>query len=206
MKARVRVVLVTTAGAVVLLLNTPPALAKNTGVHSPSGKTIYVPQRSFDEALDQNRRKWVIEAVMGDGPEGNVGLSLGRLNVLIHGFELYAGFGYALTPARHVTGSMRYLMNFHGFRPYLAAGYLWRNTFAIASHSHNVTGEFGYSWRIHHTYHLTAGLGARYIAATVVEATSPLKTSDADAVLLAEQSESMARWSPLAVLRFSRAF
>jgi len=196
------------AGALVsaLLLHPSVAEAKETGIHSPNGKRIYAPHEGFGEVLDQNRRRWVIEAVAGHGPEGNVGLSLGRLNVGVRGIELYAGVGYAFTPARHFTSSVRYLFNIHGFRPYLAAGYLLRDNYALELYSHNVTGEAGYSWRIHHTYHLTAGVGARYIVSTHVGDESPLTTAETDPELLADQTSGYDPWSLQVALRFSRAF
>jgi hypothetical protein len=196
------------AGALVsaMLLHPSVAEAKETGVHSPNGKRIYTPSERFGEVLDQNRRRWVIEAVVGHGPEGNLGLSLGRLNVGVRGLELYAGVGYAFTPARQFTGSVRYLFNIYGFRPYLAAGYLLRDNYVLELFSHNVTGEAGYSWRIHHTYHLTAGVGARYILSTHLDAESPLTTAEIDPELLADQTSALDPWSLQAVLRLSRAF
>jgi hypothetical protein len=185
-----------------------PALAhaKSHGMASPGGRRIYQPDETFQETLDQNVRQFVVEAAVGAGPEGNVGLLLGWINKPVRGVEFYAGVGIESNPARQYTGTVRYLFNIDGYRPYLGAGYLFKDLYVLRTHSHNVFAEAGYSWVLHHTYHLTAGIGVRYMASVGIRSDSPLLANDVDPASLAEQEDALVRWVPTAVLRFSRAF
>ncbi len=187
-------------------LGTSTATAKRYGVSSPGGRRTYDEYERFDEALDQNRRHFVVETAVGLGPEGHLGLLLGWLNQPVNGLEYYVGFGYESNPARHYTGTVRYAPNIHGFRPYVALGYLYKDLTVLRTYSHNVFGEIGYSFKIHQTYRLTAGVGVRYIAHLGIHNDSPLMDDDVDPVLLKEQQDSIERWVPMGALRFSRAF
>ena len=184
-----------------------PALAKDIGVHSPSGRQIYEPHEQFGEVIDQTTRRLVVEVATGAGPEGNLGILLGLLNFPLRGVELYAGIGFEANPARHYTGTIRFYPDFGSFRPYVAAGYLFNDTFEIGVTSHNLFGEIGHKWVIHRTYHLTAGLGLRRLLSVQIDKTSILNDPDVDQELLDEQiDEVMPRWLPTIALRFSRAF
>ena len=66
--------------------------------------------------------------------------------------EYYIGVGFEVNPARHYTGAVRYLFNIDGYRPYIGAGYLFDDLYAIGTYSHNVFGEIGYSWVLHRTF------------------------------------------------------
>jgi hypothetical protein len=180
--------------------------AKNHGVSSPGGRTIYDAEESFHEALDQDVRQFVVEVAAGAGPEGNLGLLLGWLNKPVRGIEFYAGIGFEANPATQYTGAVRYLFNIDGYRPYVGVGYLFKDLYVLRTFSHNVFAEAGYSWVLHRTYHLTAGFGVRYIASVGIRSDSPLLGDDVDAAFLEEQENSLARWVPTAVVRFSRAF
>ena len=66
--------------------------------------------------------------------------------------------------------------------------------------------EVGYSWVIHDTYHLTFGVGIRRIVYLGIRDDSPLRDPDVDQDFLAEGTDRVPRWIPIAALRFSRAF
>jgi hypothetical protein len=183
------------------------AAAKDHGVHSPSGRVIYEPHERFGEAIDVSRRRLVIEVATGLAPEGNLGIALGLLDVPFDRFELYAGFGVEINPARRYTGALRYFPDFGDFRPYLGAGYLFVDTYAIGVMSHNVFAELGHKWVLHQTYHFTVGVGLRRLLAVELADDSLLRETDVDQALLDEQIDHvMPRWVPMLALRFSRAF
>lgn len=181
-------------------------LAKDIGIQTPTGKQIYDSNETFSDVDDTRKRRFVVEAVAGLGPEGNIGMLIGWINQPVRGFEYYAGFGYEANPALNVTGSVRYVFNIDGWRPYLAVGYIYKNLERLGTYNHNVFGEIGYSWVLHDTYHLTAGVGVRRILGVGIREDSPLKEPDVDPVLLASETDDMARWAPMVALRFSRAF
>jgi len=183
-----------------------PAAAKSVGYRSPGGREIYDPRDRFGTVTYTNQREFVLEAAVGAGPEGNLGLLMGWLNKPFRGLEWYAGIGFEVNPARHYTGAARYLFNIDGYRPYVGAGYLFHDLYAVGTYSHNVFGEVGYSWILHRTYHLTAGVGVRRILHIGVREDSTLRAADVDPVLLDEQLDSVAPWVPTFALRFSRAF
>jgi hypothetical protein len=182
------------------------AQAKQIGVHTPSGRRIYAPEETFGELCDQDTRHLVIEVAAGMGPEGNLGMLLGWLNVGVRGLELYGGIGLEANPAVHVTGALRYVANVFGLRPYLSLGYLYKDTYAIDVWSHNLFGEVGYKWILHHTYHLTVGVGVRRMLAIYVDDDSTLFGPGADAELLSATLDEVGEWAPMVSLRFSRAF
>lgn len=182
------------------------ALAKDFGLRSPGRRHIYQADERFDEVMDQNRRTFVIEAVVGMAPEGNIGLALGWLPKATKGFELYLGWGLQTNPSMQYVAAMRYLMHFAGYRPYLGLGYMHQSLFAIGTKSHNATVETGYSWILHHTYHLTIGFGIRALLHVQVARDSPLRSPGADTPLLADAIDRLDRWVPTLALRFSRAF
>jgi len=182
------------------------AQAKEIGVNSPSGRRIYGPEETFGELCDQDTRHFVIEVAAGLGPEGNLGLLLGWLNVGVRGLELYAGVGVEANPAVHATGALRYVANIFGLRPYVSLGYLYKDTYAIDVWSHNLFGEVGYKWILHHTYHLTLGAGVRRMLAITVRDDSILLGPGSDPALLSSALDEVGRWSPMVSIRFSRAF
>lgn len=198
-----------TVGALMLgsLLLAGPAGAKEIGLHTPGGRDIYGPNERFGQVLDQNRRRFVLEVATGAGPEGNLAMLLGVLNLPLPGFELYAGAGLEANPARHYTGTLRLFPDFGDFRPYLGVGYLYNDTYAIGVASHNVFMEAGHKWVIHTTYHFTLGVGVRRLLALRVAEDSILNDPDVDGALLDQQIDDvMPRWLPTIALRFSRAF
>jgi hypothetical protein len=182
------------------------AAAKSVGYRTPGGREIYDRRDRFGAATHTHTRQFVLEVAVGAGPEGNLGLLLGWLNKPIRGLEWYAGIGFEVNPARHYTGSVRYMFNIDGYRPYIGAGYLFHDLYEVGTYSHNVFGEVGYSWVVHRTYHLTLGIGVRRILHIGVRSDSTLRAADVDQALLDEQIESVAPWVPTLALRFSRAF
>ncbi|MCA9628257.1 MAG: hypothetical protein KC766_11350 [Myxococcales bacterium] len=196
------------AGGVGLVLCSVCALAdaKDYRISTPGGHAIYDEQETFADAVDQRSRRFVVEAAVGAGPEGNVGMLLGYINWPVRGLEYYLGFGLESNPARQYTGAVRYLFNIDGYRPYVSLGYLFKDAYALGTYTHNVFGEVGYSWVLHRTYHLTAGVGVRRILSVQVRDDSPLRGSDVDPQLLDDEIDGIARWVPTFALRFSRAF
>ena len=182
------------------------ANAKTFGVHSPVGRQIYDDEETFGEVMDQSRRWMVVEVAVGAGPEGNLAMLLGLLNVPIRHMELYGGIGLEANPGRHYTGAVRYWFDFAGFRPYAGIGYLLVHLNAIDTYSHNVFGEVGYKWKFHRTYHLTVGAGLRRILSVDIEESSVLRAPDVDPAFLDAEQDAMYRWVPTLALRFSRAF
>ncbi|MGE0326319.1 MAG: hypothetical protein AB7K71_40055 [Polyangiaceae bacterium] len=180
--------------------------AKDYRLSSPGGRSIYDEEETFAEVVDQRSRRFVVEAAVGAGPEGNVGMLLGYINFPVRGLEYYLGFGLESNPARQYTGAVRYLFNIEGYRPYVSLGYQYKDAFSIGTYSHNLFGEVGYSWVLHRTYHLTAGVGVRRILSVQVREDSPLRGSDVDPQLLDDELDGIARWVPTFALRFSRAF
>ena len=189
-----------------LLLLPKAANAKDYGVRSPGGRNIYGPNDQFGAAVDSDTRRYVVEVACGVGPEGNLGILLGWLNQPIKGLEWYAGAGFEANPAMHYTGAARYVMNFDGYRPYLATGYLFVDLHRLGTYSHNVFFEAGYKWVLERTHHLTLGIGVRRILDIRVRDSSVLAEPDTDRELLDEQLHDVYPWVPTAALRFSRAF
>jgi hypothetical protein len=182
------------------------AFAKEYGYRSPGGRRIYDDEDTFGEALNTRKRRFVVEAAVGAGPEGNFAALLGVLNLPVRGLEWYAGVGWELNPARHYTLTARYMFNIDGYRPYVALGYLYDDLYALRTYSHNVFAEVGYSWVLHDTYHLTAGVGVRRILYIGIHDDSILRDEDVDQAVLEEERGNVSRWVPTFALRFSRAF
>jgi len=189
-----------------LLALARPASAKDYGVHSPSGRRIYDDSEQFAEISNTRLRRFVVEAAVGAGPEGNVAALVGLLNWPVRHLGVYAGFGLELNPARHYTATVRYDFNFYGYRPFLAVGYLYNQVYRLGTFSHDVFTETGYTWVFHRTYRLTLGVGVRYRTYLGIEDDSPLNGEQIDQDLLAEQRASVFPWVPTFALRFSRAF
>lgn len=183
-----------------------PAAARNFGLHSPGGRSIYRPQDTLQSAADYAKRQSVLEAVFGYAPEGNIGLSVGWLLPKPHGLELYGGLGLQLNPSFQLLVSARYLMNIRGYRPYIGAGYLSSWLTDIGTRSDQVFAEVGYSFKVRSTYHLTIGVGVRYLIETYVLPNSPLRNSDIDPVLRDKELDNIRPWAPTVAFRFSRAF
>lgn len=193
--------------AVALALVAPAARAKDVGFRSPGGRALYGPHERFGAVVDQNRRFLVVEVATGLAPEGNLAMLLGVLNLPVHGLEWYLGYGVELNPAVHYSASVRFFPELGEFRPYLGAGYLYKDTYAIGVSSHNVFVEIGHKWIMHRTYHFSVGVGVRRLLALSIDRDSILNDPDVDRALLDEQiDEELPRWLPTVALRFSRAF
>lgn len=182
------------------------AKAKEHGIHSPNGRAIYQTHETFSDALDQNRRRFVAEVATGLAPEGNLALLLGGLNILIPRLDIYAGIGFDVVPSRRYSGSMRYSLRFEELRPYVSAGYMFKDTFDVGVVSHNAFFEVGHRWVLHRTYHLILGVGARRILRTWLTSDSYLRTDEINPQLLRNELNDIQAWEPTLVLRFSRAF
>ena len=189
-----------------VLLGSGAVCAKQHGLSSPHGRRIYAPDDTFRGALDQDTRDFVIEVAVGSAPEGNLGLVVGWLAKELKGVEFYAGVGFEALPSVNYTGAVRYLMNFSGYRPYVGGGYLFQRMPELQTRSHNAFVETGYSWKLRYTYHLTAGVGLRYLMDVRVEPGSPLSDATTDPAFLDAQLDALSRWAPTFALRFSRAF
>ncbi len=194
--------------AVVLLLLPCGATAEGRryAIGSPGGRSIYTDDATFQAAVNQNTRRFVLEMALGSAPEGNLGMLLGFLNFPVRGLEYYVGFGLEFNPSRQYTASVRYVFNIKGYRPYASLGYLYRDVYTLRTYDHDVFGELGYKWVIHRTHHLTAGVGLRRILTIGIHEDSPLRDDDVDPELLAAQKHAVNRWIPTFALRFSRAF
>jgi hypothetical protein len=156
--------------------------------------------------MDQSHRWMIVEIATGAGPEGNLAILIGAINLGLQGFELYAGAGLEFNPAYHFTFTARYFPPLGSFKPYVGLGYLFVDSYAIGVFSHNAFAEVGHKWVVHETYHITLGVGVRWVGAIIVADDSPLREPDVDPVLLDEQLDNTARWLPTVALRFSRAF
>ncbi len=189
-----------------VLLWSAEARAKEIGLHTPTGRDIYRPDETFAEVLEQNRRNFVVEAVIGLAPEGNVAANLGWLIPEPHGLELYLGGGLQFNPSYQLSAVLRYMMNFSGWRPYVALGYMHQELYMLGTDSENLVTEIGYKWVLQHTYHFTLGIGLRTLLHIGVQADSPLKESDVDPDFLQEQIDDVFSYVPTLALRFSRAF
>lgn len=135
------------------------AEGRRYAVGSPGGRSIYTEDETFQDAVNQNTRRFVLEMALGSGPEGNLGMLFGFLNFPVRGLEYYLGFGLEFNPSRQYTGSVRYVFNIEGYRPYASLGYLYRDLYTLRTFDHDVFAEVGYKWVIHSTNHLTAGVG-----------------------------------------------
>jgi hypothetical protein len=182
------------------------AQARQFGIQTPSGRRIYRPRERFDDVLEHKRRVVVSEVAVGAGPEGNLALLLGCLNVPIRRLDLFAGVGLEANPAALFTGSGRYTFNFGGVRPYLALGYLHKRTYEVGVTSHNVFVEVGHTWVLHRTLRFSLGVGLRRIIDTQLTEESVLRGPDADPDGVRRELERIDPWLPLGTLRFSRAF
>lgn len=187
-------------------LSTDSAEARQFGIQTPSGRRIYGPYERFDDVLEQKRRVVVSEVAVGAGPEGNLALLLGCLNVPVRRLDLFAGVGLEANPAALFTGSGRYTFNFDGVRPYVAFGYLYKLTYDVGVASHNVFVELGHTWVIHNTLRFSLGLGLRRIIDSRLTEDSVLTGPDADPDAVRRELERIDPWLPLVAIRFSRAF
>lgn len=180
--------------------------AKGLGVHTPRGRTLYREGETFETVVDSRRRIFVMEAAAGYGPEGNLGLVLGWLPKALHGVEFYGGVGVEVNPAWHASGAVRFLFSVHGFRPYIGAGYFYKDLFVTKVYAHNAFVEVGHSWKLGPTYHLTIGIGLARLLSVGVRKDSPLRTAEVNPAGLGEQLDGVAPYRPTIALRFSRAF
>lgn len=192
--------------AAALALRAAPAEARQFGIQTPAGRRIYGPDERFAAALEHKRRVVVSEVAVGAGPEGNLALLLGVLNVPMRRLDLFAGVGLEANPAALFTGSARYTFNVGGFRPYVALGYLYKLTYEVGLASHNVYMEVGHTWVIHRTLRFSLGVGLRRILDTRLTEDSVLSGPDADPAAVRHELDRIEPWLPLAALRFSRAF
>jgi hypothetical protein len=187
-------------------LDVGAAEARQFGIQSPSGRRIYAPHERFDEVLEHKRRVVVSEVAAGAGPEGNLALLLGCLNVPFRRLDLFAGVGLEANPAALFTGSARYTFNIDGIRPYIALGYLHKRTYEVGLASHNVFVEVGHTWVIHRTLRFSLGIGLRRILDTRLTEDSVLSGPDADPDAVRRELDHIDPWLPLGAIRFSRAF
>jgi hypothetical protein len=187
-------------------LQTDAAEARQFGIHTPSGRRIYGPYERFDDVLEQKRRVVVSEVAVGAGPEGNLALLLGCLNVPVRRLDMFAGVGLEANPAALFTGSGRYTFNIDGVRPYIAFGYLYKLTYEVGVASHNVFVELGHTWVIHNTLRFSLGVGLRRIIDSRLTEDSVLSGPDADPAAVRRELDRIDPWLPLAAMRFSRAF
>jgi hypothetical protein len=195
-------------GCLVLILVAlaPSVTAKEHALRSPSGRTIYRPHETFEDVLDQTRRRFVAEVAAGAGPEGTLALLLGALNVPVDNLDVYVGFGLESNPARLYSTSMRYTLRIGEARPYVGVGYFLKDTYAVGLRSHNLFAELGYRWVLHRTYHLLIGGGLRRILQTRLTEGSRLLEPEIDPAVLDTELEAINPWLPTFVVRFSRAF
>lgn len=191
---------------IVALLPTSVAQAKGFGVGSRVRHDIYDRNETFNEALDQNLRRLIVEVVSGLAPEGNLGLLFGVINLPARGFEYYVGLGYDLVPAISLPIQARYVFNISGYRFYAALGYCYRRLEPIGVESHNAFAELGYKWVLERTLHFTIGVGLRRPLLVNVLDDSAVSTPDTDPALLDLQVDRSRVWVPTLALRFSRAF
>lgn len=182
------------------------AHAREFGIQSPSGRRIYTPRERFDELVEHRRRIIVSEVAVGAGPEGNLALLLGCLNLPVRRLDLFAGVGLEANPAALFTGSARYTFHFGPVRPYVALGYLYKDTYAVGVHSHNVFAEIGHTWVLHRTLRFSLGVGLRRILYTGLDGGSALLGPDADPAAVQREIDDIWPWLPLGAIRFSRAF
>jgi hypothetical protein len=187
-------------------LEADAAEARQFGLQSPSGRRIYATRERFDEVLEHKRRVVVSEVAVGAGPEGNLALLLGCLNVPFRRLDLFAGVGIEANPAALFTGSARYTFNIGGIRPYIALGYLHKRTYEVGLASHNVFVEVGHTWVIHRTLRFSLGVGLRRILDTRLTPDSVLSGPNADPDAVRSELDRIDPWLPLGALRFSRAF
>jgi len=192
--------------ALAALAGARPCAAKDFGLHTPSGREIYDRDEEFANVSNTRKRRFVVEAAAGAGPEGNVAALVGLLNWPVRSLDLYAGLGYEANPSRHYTFSVRYTLNVNGYRPYLSLGYLHNDLYQLGTFTHEVFAELGYTWVIHGTFRFSIGIGTRYRAYLGVRDDSLLHSEQVDPELLQEQSDSVVPWVPTLALRFSRAF
>jgi hypothetical protein len=188
------------------VLTPAPAMARQFGYQSPAGRRIYGPRERFGEALEHKRRVVVSEVAVGAGPEGNLAVLLGCLNVPVRRLDLFAGVGIEANPAALFTGSARYTFNFDGIRPYVALGYLYKLTYEVGVESHNVYVELGHTWVIHRTLRFSLGVGLRRIIDTRLTEDSSLRGPDSDPAAVEAELQRIQPWLPLGAIRFSRAF
>jgi len=182
------------------------AAARQFGLQSPAGRRIYGPNERFDDVLEHKRRVIVSEVAVGAGPEGNIAMLLGCLNVPIRRLDVFAGVGIEANPAALFTGSARYTFNFDGIRPYVSLGYLYKLTYQVGVASHNVYVELGHTWVIHRTLRFSLGVGLRRILDSRLTEDSSLAGPDSDPAAVDRELQRIDPWLPLGAIRFSRAF
>lgn len=189
------------------LVAATPASAKEHSIRTPSGRTIYEPHETFAEALDQTRRNFVMEVVLGYAAEGNLGINLGWLFPYVKGLEFYVGVGLQINPSVNLHISTRYFPPIdNSFRPFLSVGFqrIFFTDLLVAAN--NLTMEIGHKWVIHTTYHLTIGVGVRYLAGINIFSGSIYQGSDIDRDFLEDEIQGTTRWVPTLAIRLSRAF
>ena len=131
--------------AMSIALSATPAAAKETALRTPSGRTIYAADETFEDALDQNSRLLIIELATGLATEGNLAVGLGLLVPHLGGLELWGHFGLEANPSLRYSVSLRYVFSFGDFHPYLGAGFNFADLYAQGSLSAHLFAEIG-SW------------------------------------------------------------
>ena len=179
--------------------------AKNHAYSTPSGHQIYGDEETFEQVTRTDARFFVVEAVTGLAPQGNLAILLGIINQPLRGVEFYLGYGAEANPARTYNADLRYLFNIAGYRPFIDFGYSHRHLTALGLHSHNLFAETGYKWVFRPTYHITLAVGVRR-AVKLWLVDSPLSASDTDQDEVNAQLALAEQWIPTLALKFSRAF
>ena len=186
-------------------LTASPAAAKENALRTPSGRTIYTVDETFEDALDQETRFLIAELATGLAPEGNLAVGLGVL-VPLGGLEVWAHFGLEANPALRYNLTLRYVFDFGAFRPYLAAGTTLADLYGIGTLSSHLFAEIGHQFIVFTTYRISFGIGLRGVLDVWLKDDSPLLDGTTDPLWVEEQLEDARGLTPTLSLRFSRAF
>jgi hypothetical protein len=204
--AHIFVALAALVALATVTLSTTPAAAKETALRTPSGRTIYGPEETFEGAVDQRTRLLIIELATGLATEGNLAVGLGLLVPRAGGLELWAHFGLEANPSLRYSGGARYVFAFGAFRPYLAAGFTFADLYAQGSLSTHLFAEVGHQFVVFTTYRISLGVGFRGVLNVWLKGNSPHLDGTTDPVWVQEQLDSSRGFFPTLALRFSRAF
>ncbi len=199
-------IFVALAALLLATLPTTPAAAKETALRTPSGRTIYSPEETFESAVDQHTRLLIIELATGLATEGNLAVGLGLLVPHAGGLELWAHFGLEANPSLRYSGGARYVFGFGAFRPYLATGFTFADLYAQGSLSTHLFAEVGHQFVVFTTYRISLGVGFRGVLDVWLKGNSPHLDGTTDPAWVQEQLDSSRGFFPTLALRFSRAF
>ena len=192
--------------AMAIALSASPAAAKETALRTPSGRTIYSSDETFEDALDQRTRILIIELATGLAAEGNLAVGLGLLIPHAGDLELWAHYGLEANPALRHSLALRYVFHFGDFRPYLGAGFTYADFYSLGSLSTHLFAELGHQFVIFTTYRISAAIGIRGVVDVWLKDDSPLLDGTTDPMWVDEQLANARGFFPTLTLRFSRAF